>query len=177
MYFAEITSDPHPSCHSNYIGIGARRKNGDRVYVFGECRRQIKAVRKLIMKLGRHLGLPMKDLADFRGLGMIAAENDDLIDCLSSVPDPYAGVDLRAAFVAWKRDLNITDQILHQDPSIPQLTAVSDNQEDWLLFWRCNCPVPAIRDHLAQELEEARALKAENRERLERRKADGQQTN
>jgi hypothetical protein len=129
------------------------------------------------MKLSRHYGLPLAAHADFAGMHMINADNDNLIDCLSSVPDPYAGVDLRAAFVAWRRDLNVTDLILRQDPSIPQLTAVSDNQEDWLVFWRCNCPVPEIRDHLAQELAKGRALKAENRERLARRNADGQQTN
>jgi hypothetical protein len=163
----EITTNP------SGFGTPVRRRNGDLVYIYGECRRQLKTVRKLLMKLSRHWGLPMKHLADFAGLeGIGNAGNDDLIDCLSSVPDPYSGVELRAAMIAWKRDLNITDLILRQDPSIPQLLAVSDNQEDWLVFWRCNCPVPAIRDHLAQELVKGRALKAENRARLGRRKAD-----
>jgi hypothetical protein len=166
MYFAEICSDPQPCRRGSYTSIGARRKNGDRVYIFGETKRQVRAIRKLLMKLAKHWGLPMANHADFIGMAGINATNEEMLDCLSSVPDPYAGVDLRTAFVAWRRDLNLTDLILRQDPSVPQLLAVTDNQEDWLVFWRCNCPVPAIRDHLAQELAKGRALKAENRARL-----------
>jgi hypothetical protein len=163
----EITTEP------NRFGsrVSAHRRNGDKVYLGGEARRQLKTVRKILMKLAGHYGLKMIEHADFLGVERINATNDDLVECLSSAPDPYSGVDLRAAMVAWRRDLNITNQILHQDPSVDQLLAVCDNQEDWLVFWRCNCPVPAIRDHLAQELAKARALKAENQERLARRKA------
>jgi hypothetical protein len=168
MYVAEITTATTPTTKYSYTGIGARRKNGDRIRIFGDNLRQCRTLKRILMALAKHYGLPLAQHANFDGIGMIAATNDELLTCLSPFPgDPYSGVDLHAAFVAWQRDLNITNLILAQNPTIPQLRKVSDNQEDWLLFWRVNCPVQQIREHLAQELVEVRALKAENRERLE----------
>jgi hypothetical protein len=179
MYFAEITTDPQPHGH-NYVGIGARRKNGDRIRIFGETKRQVKAIRKLLMKLGQHFGLPMANHADFVGIERINAANDDLIDCLSSVPDPYApDIDMQAAWIAWRRDWKICNRILAQDPSIDQLLSVSGNQQDWMTWFRCNHPDARVRDALARDIAKVQPLISENRERLaKQRKANGQpQTN
>jgi hypothetical protein len=169
MFFAEITTDPH-RCHSDFCRITARRKNGDHVLIYGQTKRHAFAIKRILMKLARSFRvIPMADLADFIGLQGINATNDELIDCLSAVPDPYAEVDRSAAVIAWKRDWNICERVRAQDPSYKHLIAVSANAEDWMTFWRCNCPSPAMRDHLARELEEGRALKSENRRRLQQR--------
>jgi hypothetical protein len=169
----EITTEP------GGFGTPVRRRNGDLVYLCGEARRQVKAVRKLLMKLARHFGrLPMIDLADFRGLDQINATNDELIECLSSVPDPYAPVDLDAAMVASTRDLKIADRILSRPrtSTIQQLLAVSDNAEDWHIFWRVRSPNGFTAQAKAADAE-FQKLKTENRARLAQRKADGRQTN
>jgi hypothetical protein len=175
MYFAEITTNPKKKI-SNFTRITARRKNGDQCFIFGQDKSHVFAIKRILMKLARSFRvIPMADLADFIGLGGINTTNEELINCLSVVPNAYAGVDLHAAVVAWKRDYHITARVLAQNPSVDQITACSDNQEDWVVFWRCNCPVPEIREHLAQELAEGRTLKADNRRRLEERKANGGQ--
>jgi hypothetical protein len=172
MYFAEITTDPQlHHRRSNYVSTVARRKNGDHVHILGQHKQQVFAIRRILMKLARKYALPMIHLADFTGLQGIATNNDELVKCLSEVPDAYAEVDMHAAVVAWKRDRNICDLILRHDPDCVQLIAVSNNEIDWATYFRCNCPVPAIREHLAQELAEAQALRAEAVERAERQLA------
>jgi hypothetical protein len=178
MYIAEITTATTPISKHSYTGIGARRKNGDHIRIFADNLRQCRTLKRILMALAKHYGLPLAQHANFDGIGMIRATNDELLTCLSPFPgDPYSGVDIHAAFVAWRRDFNITNLIMAQDPTIPQLLAVSDNQQDWLLFWRCNCPVPEIREHLARELEECRALRAKSvamaQRLLARRQANG----
>src|SRR6266566_1897086 len=104
----EITTDPlRPGSR-----ISARRKNGDKIFLYGETIRQLKTARKVLMKLSKHFDLPLATFTDFVGLEMINASNYELIECLSSVPDPYAPVDLRAAMVASSRDFKIVNRIL-----------------------------------------------------------------
>jgi hypothetical protein len=169
----EITTD----AHRPGSGIGARRKNGDKIYLRGETIRQLRTVRRVLMKLAKHYGLPLNTFAEFLGVEMINATNDELLDCLSTVPNPYSGVDLRVAIAASNRDWRICNCICARDPTIEQLVTVSAQQEDWQVFWRCNHPDVGMRDRLAQELAEGRALKAENRERLEQRRAADGATN
>jgi hypothetical protein len=154
------------------MGTPVRRRNGDRVYLFGEHRRQLKTVRKILMKLSQHYGLPMATFADFIGIERINTTNDELIDCLSNVPDPYAEVDLRAAMVASTRDFRICERVRAQDPTIEQLLTVSGNSEDWYNFWRVRSSKSWTPERMAKDAE-LQKLKAENRERLERRGANG----
>jgi hypothetical protein len=171
--FLEVRTDPHPKCPGSFNRISARRRNGEKVYLFGETRHQLKAVKRIIMRLSQKFGLPLIAQADFVGVEKLGAENADLIDCLSSPPDPYAGVDVRQAMTAWLRDVRICDSILAQEPTIDEILSVSANSQDWCLFWRCNHPDAAVRDRLAKSLAEAQGLIAENRQRLEeQRKAD-----
>src|SRR5260370_3607244 len=108
MHIAEITTATAPT-QRNYTGIGARRKNGDRIRIFANNLRQCRTLRKILMKLAKHYGLPLAQHADFDGIGMISATNDELLTCLSPFPcDPYCGVHLHAALVAWRRHLHIT---------------------------------------------------------------------
>jgi hypothetical protein len=87
----EITTDPHrPGSR-----IGARRKNGDKVFIYGNVTRQLRTVRTILMKLARHFDLPLADFAEFLGIEEINVSKEDLIQCLSAVPDPYSGVELR----------------------------------------------------------------------------------
>jgi hypothetical protein len=168
----EITTDPHRPGS----GIGARRKNGDKIYLRGETIRQLRTVRKMLMKLSRHYGLPMIAFADFAGVEEINTTNEDLIECLSTVPDPYAGVDRRVAVEAWQRDWRICNRVLRQDPTIDQLLTVSGNQQDWMTWWRCNHDDPQMRSLLAEEIANAQELIMSNRARLAKmRGADGQQ--
>jgi hypothetical protein len=162
----EITTDPlRPGSR-----ISARRKNGDKIFLYGETIRQLKTARKVLMKLSKHFDLPLATFTDFVGLEMINASNDELIECLSSVPDPYAPVDLRAAMVASSRDFKIVNRILSRprQSTIEQLLAVSGNSEDWSNFWRVRSPSGFTKERMAEEAE-YRKLRAENRERLERR--------
>jgi hypothetical protein len=155
-------------------GIGARRKNGDKIFLRGETIHQLRTVRKLLMKLAHHYNLPLAAFADFAGIEEINAENADLIDCLSTVPDPYAGVDKRVAMEAWQRDYRICERVLAQDPTIDQLLAVSGNQQDWLTWWRCNHPDAQMRSLLAEEIANAQELIMSNRVKLaQQRNADG----
>jgi hypothetical protein len=157
-----------------------RRKNGrqvDQVYVTADNRTQLKAVRGLLMKLARHFRAPLIECADFYGLGAINTANETLIAALSSVPDPYCGVDFDLALTAYHRDLAITDKILAQDPSIPHLLAVNNNQYDWVVFLRCNHPSAAVRQRFARDLAELDRLGEEIFHRasrqLERAQANG----
>jgi hypothetical protein len=167
----EITTNPlRPGS-----GIGARRKNGDKIYLRGETIRQLRIVRKILMKLSKHFDLPMATFAAFPGLEMINASNDELLACLSTVPNPYDDRvdDPRIAIAASNRDWRICNCVQARDPTIEQLVTVSAQQEDWMTFWRVRHPDAGMRERLAQELVKARALKAENRARLERRQANG----
>jgi hypothetical protein len=164
----EITTDPH----APGSGIGARRKNGDKIFLRGETIHQLRTVRKLLMKLAHHYNLPLVAFADFAGIEESNAENTDLIECLSTVPDPYAGVDRRVAMEAWQRDWRICNRILQQDPIIDQLLAVSGNQQDWMTWWRCNHPDAGMRSLLAEEIANAQELIMSNRARLAQRRSE-----
>jgi hypothetical protein len=160
----EITTNPHRPGS----GIGARRKNGDRIYLRGETIRQLRTVRKLLMKLSRQFGLPLAAHADFAGIEIIKnVTNNDLIDCLSTVPDPYSGVSPRQALIAAMRDARICHRILAQDPTLDQLFSVTDNIYDWGLWWRCNHPTAAGRERFARDLEGMLEQMTENRRRYE----------
>jgi hypothetical protein len=173
MYFPKITTDPHDTPDGSYLRITARRRNGDRCFVFREGKQQVKAIRKILMRLARHFNDEMIRLADFYGLDEVKTTNAELIACLSSVPDPYAGVDPREALIAAKRDLHICMQIMAQDPSLDHLMAVSNNFWDWTTYWRCCHPTAAGREREARELAEMEPLRTENRERYERIKLNG----
>jgi hypothetical protein len=173
MQLLEITE--HRRC---FTSIPVRRKNGDRVYVTAGSRQQLKAVRGLLMKLAKHFRAPLIECADFYGLGAINTANETLIAALSVVPDPYApGIDFDLALTAYHRDLAITDKILAQDPSIPHLLAVNNNQYDWVVFLRCNHPTANVRDRFARDLAELDRLGEEIFHRasrlLERGNANG----
>ena len=172
----QIHTNPNPI---PFVHIVARRKNGDRVYLFGEAQRQLRTIRKVLMKLARHYDLPMIAFTEFPGLEMINASNDELLACLSTVPNPYDDRidDPRIAIAASNRDWRICNCVQARDPTIEQLVTVSAQQEDWMTFWRVRHPDAGMRERLAQQLAEDQALKAENRERLRRRKEDGQHTN
>ena len=159
----EITTD----ARAPGSGIGARRKNGDRIYLRGETIRQLRIVRKVLMKLSKHFDMPMSTFAAFLGLDQINATNDEMLHCLSTVPNPYDErvTDLRIAVAASNRDWRICEYVCARDPTIDQLVTVSANAEDWQTFWRVRHPQAAMREHLAAELVKGRALKAENRER------------
>ena len=169
----QITNDPH----APGSGIGARRKNGDRIYLRGEARQQLRKVRKVLMKLARHYNLPLIAFTDFAGIEEINASNEDLVDCLSTVPDPYSGVERREAMTAAIRDSRICERILAQgDASIDQLLAVSGNQQDWCTWWRCNHPDPQVRARLAEQIADAQELIMSNRARLaQQRSANGRE--
>jgi hypothetical protein len=166
MHFPKISEDPHAE-DSNYTRISAHRKNGDKVYVFGEGTRQVKAIRTILMKLARHYNKEMIHLADFFGLEEVRTTNAELIKCLSSVPDPYCGCDPTDALIAGKRDLNICMQIMAQDPTLDHLVVVCNNFADWGTYWRCNEPTAAGRDRWAKHLADLAPLRTENRRRYE----------
>jgi hypothetical protein len=66
MFFAKISGDPHAREGGSFVRISARRSNGDKVYIFGETVRQVKQIRRMLMKLARHYGdLPMIFCARF----------------------------------------------------------------------------------------------------------------
>jgi hypothetical protein len=169
-----ITTDPRRSGSS----IAARRKSGDKVFIYGNVTRQLRTVRKILMKLSRHYSnLPMIAFAGFAGVEEINVTKEELLECLSAVPDPYSGVDVRIAMEAWQRDWHICERVLKQDLSIDQLLAVSGNQQDWCVFWRCNHDDPRMRALLAEEIANAQELIMSNRERLQQqRQANGQHT-
>jgi hypothetical protein len=50
MYFPKITTDAHDAPSGSFNRITARRKSGDSVFVFGESLRQVRTIRKIIMK-------------------------------------------------------------------------------------------------------------------------------
>jgi hypothetical protein len=167
----EITTNPHPSHHggASFNRITARRKNGDKAFVFAATKRQCLAIKGILMKLARHYGpLPMITFADFIGVERINASNDDLIECLSAVPDPYAQVDLRAAMVATTRDFRICERVRAQDPTYKHLLAVCDCCEDWHNFWRVRSKNGFTPERIAEEAE-FQKLKADNRRRLQQR--------
>jgi hypothetical protein len=171
-----ITTDPR----APGSGIGARRKNGDRIYLRGENIRQLKIVRKVLMKLAKHFDLPMATFTDFVGLEHINTSNEELLECLSTVPDPYAPVDERVAMVASTRDFKIANRILSRprQSTLEQLLAVSANSEDWSNFWRVRSSKGFTPERIAEEAK-LQKLKASNREKLEQRSrsANGQHTN
>jgi hypothetical protein len=151
----KITTDPHGSGSR----VTARRKNGDIVYIFGQTKRQMMAVRKLIMKAARHYDLPMIHLADFWGIEKINATNAELLECLSVVPDPYCGCDPRQALIAAMRD------------ALEQLFTIQESNYDWGVYWRCNHPTEAGRQRFARDNEGMLEQLTENRRRYEEIKA------
>jgi hypothetical protein len=100
----KITTDPRASGS----GIGARRKNGDQVFLRGENIKQLRTVRKVLIKMAQHFQLPMAELGDFLGVDRINLTNRDLLECLSTVPNLYSEVDFAVAIEAWRRDYKIT---------------------------------------------------------------------
>jgi hypothetical protein len=164
MHLLEITSDRRA-----FTSLPVRRKGDQVVYVTGETKRQTRAVRKLLMALARRFGLPMIAFAEFAGVEKLNAANEDLIDCLSIVPNPYPSglrwseAELETAKRAWMRDWKICNRVLAQDPTIEELLAVSGNQQDWCNWWRCNHPDASVRARMAQGIAEAQALINENR--------------
>jgi hypothetical protein len=172
MQLLEITEH-----RRGFLSIPVRRKNGDRVYVTAGSRQQFKAAKGLLMKLAKHFRAPLIECADFYGLGAINTANEVLIAALSSVPDPYCGVDFDLAMKAYNRDLAITDKILAQDPSIPHLLAVNNNQYDWVVFLRCNHLSANVRERFARDLAELDRLAEEifhlASRQLERAQANG----
>jgi hypothetical protein len=165
-----ITTDPR----APGSGIGARRKNGDKIYLRGKPVRQLRIVRKILMALSRHFDLPLATFDDFTGLEHINTTNDELIECLSTVPDPYAPVDERVVMVASTRDFKIANRILSRprQSTLEQLLAVSANSEDWANFWRVRSTKGFTPERIAEEAE-LQKLKASNRGKLEQRSANG----
>ena len=163
-----ITTDPR----APGSGIGARRKSGDKIYLRGKPIQQLRIVRKILMRLAKHYAMPLATFADFVGIEMINATNEELIECLSTVPDPYAPVDERAAMIASTRDFKIVNRILSRprQSTIEQLLAVSANSEDWANFWRVRSPKGFTPERIAKQAE-FQKLKASNREKLEQRRA------
>jgi hypothetical protein len=149
MQLLEITED-----RRRFTSIPVRRKNGDRVFVTGDNRKQLKAVRALMIKLARHFKAPLIQVADFYGLDQINTKTEDLLACLSSAWDPDSSVDLDIAYAAYRRDLEITNIVLARDPSITQLLIVKNNQLDWCRWWHRHHPSPSVRECLAQDLAE-----------------------
>jgi hypothetical protein len=149
MRLLEITED-----RLSFTSIPIRRKSGDLVYVTGDNRKQLKAVRALMIKLARHFKAPLIQVADFYGLDQINTKTEDLLACLSSAWDPDADVALDIAYAAYLRDLEITNIVLARDPSITQLLIVKNNQLDWCVWWQRHHPNPAVRQSLAQDLVE-----------------------
>jgi hypothetical protein len=127
----KISTNPHEPGS----GIGARRKNGDSVVLRGETISQLRTVRKVLIKMARHFQLPMAELGDFLGVDRINLTNRDLLDCLSTVPDPYAEVDFAAAIEAWRRDFKIGHRVLANDPSIEEIMIV------WVIASQPNEPI------------------------------------
>jgi hypothetical protein len=149
MQLLEITEH-----RRSFTSIPVRRKNGDRVFVTGDNRKQLKAVRTILQKLARHFRAPLIEVADFYGLDRINTKADDLLACLSSAWDPDSDVALDIAYAAYKRDLEITNIVLARDPSITQLLIVKNNQLDWCVWWQRHHPSPSVRQSLAQDLVE-----------------------
>jgi hypothetical protein len=159
----KITTDPH----GDGSRVTARRRNGDIVYIFGQTRRQMMAIRKLLMKLGRHYDLPMSHLADFWGIEEINATNEELLECLSLVPDPYCGCNPRQALVAAMRDARIIQRVLARNPTLEQLFTIQASNYDWGVYWRCNHPTAAGRERFAKDLDGMLDQMTENRRRYE----------
>jgi hypothetical protein len=166
MYFPKITNDPHDAPSGSFNWITARRKN-DRVYIFGETKRQCLAIRKLLMKSARHFNETLLEVSDFFGLDEINTTNAELLECLSSPPDPYSGVNVREALVAAMRDARIIQRVLTQNPTIEQLFTIQASNYDWGLYFRCNHPTVAGRERFAKDLEGMLEQLTENRRRYE----------
>jgi hypothetical protein len=143
-----------------FTSMPVRSKRG-LVFVTGDSRKQLKAVRALMIKLARHFKAPLIEVADFYGLDQINTKTDDLLACLSSAWDPDADVALDIAYAAYCRDLEITNIVLARDPSIPQLLIVKNNQLDWCVWWQRHHPSPSVRESLAQDLVEFERLAEE----------------
>jgi hypothetical protein len=176
MYFPKITTNPHDQPSGNFIRITARRKNGDSVFVFGESLRQVRAIKRLLMKSARHFNETLLEVSNLSGLGQIKTVNDELIACLSSVPDPYAPVDRQDAADASVRDARIIQAILAHDPTIEELFRVMENMYDWQCWWRCNHPTAEGRERFAKDLDGMLERLTANRERYEQikeRRANG----
>jgi hypothetical protein len=167
MYIPKITTDPHDQPSGNFIRITARRKNGDSVFVFGESLRQVRTIKRILMKLARKFNEPLTHVADFVGVAQIKATPAELLACLSSVPNPYADVNPSEAADASVRDARIIQAILAQSPTIEQIFTVMENMYDWGCWWRCNHPTAAGREHFAKDLEGMLEQLTENRRRYE----------
>ena len=167
MFFAKITTDPHDHPSGSFNRITARRKSGDSVFVFGESLRQVRTIKRILMKLARKFNEPLIHVADFVGVERVTATPAELLACLSSVPDPYAGVDPSDAADASVRDARIIQAILAQRPTIEQIFTVMENMYDWGCWWRCNHPTAAGREYFAKDLEGMLDRMTENRRRYE----------
>jgi hypothetical protein len=141
----------------SFFQMAARRRNGDRVFITGDSRREVERARSLLMRAARRSGLRMLEIARMTELAAIIMSNPGVPDAVLGIAQaPHPRDTRQDADVLWETflaDIETTNAILDDDETAIDVIAwIANWQAGWCRFWALRHRDPAQRQAFRRTL-------------------------